>query len=204
VSVGPPRVAFLEVDCSRTLYASWSRPYLGFERRLARDSFPSPLETLTTWPSPGLCGPGSFVRASSPLRSSFASPPGRPSSERPLLPGFRPSSRRHRRHLRPFGPLAGCGSSQPPASCRPQVFSTSRRFAPSSVARACFIPQPRPGFASCRPGVSPVPQWFPARRWTLPPCRSPKRAGRRPGRHSLDVDFEALFRGDDAFLRFGG
>jgi hypothetical protein len=55
---------------------------------------------LTSRPSPGLIGPGSFARVSSPLRSSFASSPGRPSSERPLLLGFLPSSRRHRRRPR--------------------------------------------------------------------------------------------------------
>jgi hypothetical protein len=33
-----------------------------------------------------------------------------------------------------------------PAVFRPQVFSTSRRFTPPPVLRACFIPLPRPGF----------------------------------------------------------
>lgn len=33
------------------------------------------------------------------------------------------------------------------AAVRPQVFATSRRFAPRSTSRACFIPLARPGFA---------------------------------------------------------
>ena len=93
------------------------------------------------------------------------------------------------------GRLAARGRSQPPASVRPQVFSTSRRLAPSSVSRACFIPQPRPGFVSRRPGVSPDPQRFPPRRRALPPCRSTARAHRRPGCHALGLGFEASFCG---------
>jgi len=58
--------------------------------------------------------------------------------ERPAL-GFLPSSRCRRRSPR----FAGIPA---PAAFRPQVFSTSRRFAPPPVSRACFIPLPRPGF----------------------------------------------------------
>lgn len=72
-------------------------------------------------------------------------------SERAVLPGFPPSSRRDRRC-----PL-GAAASQAPATFRPQVFSTSRRLAPPSTLRAYFIPQPRPG-CLLRPGVSPNPQ----------------------------------------------
>jgi len=49
-----------------------------------------------------------------------------------------------------------------PASFRPRRFSRPRRFAPPPTLRACFIPQPRPGFAlqgfpltSSRSGSSP-------------------------------------------------
>jgi len=50
------------------------------------------------------------------------------------------------------------------AAFRPQVFSTSRRFAPHVALQACFIPLARPGFAlqgfslaRSRPGSSPAP-----------------------------------------------
>jgi hypothetical protein len=81
------------------------------------------------------------------------------------------------------------GGSQPPAAFRPQVFSTSRRLAPLPASRACFIPQPRPGFpfrvlvptrsrASSSPAVppcpssrtrSPVARLPPARDWASRP-----------------------------------
>jgi len=56
------------------------------------------------------------------------------------------------------------GSSPTPTTFRPQVFSTSRRFAPPTALRAYCIPQPRPGFL--RPGASPElqPSWLVARR----------------------------------------
>jgi hypothetical protein len=38
-------------------------------------------------------------------------------------------------------------ASNPLVSLRPQVFSTSRRFAPRAVYRACFIPNPPLGFS---------------------------------------------------------
>jgi len=40
-----------------------------------------------------------------------------------------------------------------PGTFRPQVFSTSRRFAPLPTLRPCFMPLPRPGFRP--PGVFP-------------------------------------------------
>jgi hypothetical protein len=73
-----------------------------------------------------------------------------PVSGLPSCPGFRPSSRHHRRC-----PL-GAGALRLPTTFRPQVFSTSRRLTPPSTLRAYCIPQPRPGLL--RPGVSPEPQ----------------------------------------------
>jgi hypothetical protein len=52
---------------------------------------------------------------------------------------------------------------------RPQVFSTSRRFAPPSALQAYFIPQPRPGLL--RSGVSSVPQPCRLVADDVPPCR---------------------------------
>jgi hypothetical protein len=61
---------------------------------------------------------------------------------------------------------AGC---QTHAMFRPQVFSTSRRLPPAPTPRACFIPQPRPGFCPSR-GFPPLAAGPPHRR-SVPPCR---------------------------------
>jgi hypothetical protein len=64
--------------------------------------------------------------------------------------------------------------SHGPATLRPQAFSASRRLTPHSTPRACFIPQPPPGFSSFR-GV-----FFRgatlSHRKELPPCRCPHAA----------------------------
>ena len=101
---------------------------------------------------------------------------------------------------RPRGLLTSHGRTQPPASFRPQVFSTSRRFAPPSDSRACFIPQPRPGF-SIRPGVSPVAQRSSTRRRALPPCRCCAPTGRRPGRRERASRLRGFVPCNEAFLR---
>jgi hypothetical protein len=96
---------------------------------------------LSGRPSPAPFGSGSFSRAFAPLRSSFACLPGHSFRSDTVLPGV--SSL--------FAALSGgvhlCGISQFPATFRPQVFATSRRLAPPPASRACFIPQPRPGFS---------------------------------------------------------
>jgi len=63
-----------------------------------------PRPRLLAPPSPGPFDPGSFSRAFAPLRSDFALLPGLLATpcgalRRPVLPGFFPSSRRHRRCL---------------------------------------------------------------------------------------------------------
>jgi hypothetical protein len=96
---------------------------------------------LSGRPSPAPFGAGSFSRALRPLRSVFACLPGHSLRSDAVLPGV--SSL--------FAALSGGvhlrGMSQSPATFRPQVFSTSRRLAPPPALRACFIPQPRPGFS---------------------------------------------------------
>ena len=84
------------------------------------------------------------------------------------------------------------GASHFPAVFRPQVFSTSRRFAPPSALRACCIPLPRPGFH--RSGVSPAPQ---PRRLVTSSC--PRAVALRvltgePAATLGGLDFEALLR----------
>jgi len=162
--------------------------------------FPSPSAMLPVDRPPAFHGPGSFARSSSPLRSSFAPPPGRPSSGRPFLPGFLPSSRHLRRRPRPhhdfWGPLSGCESSQPPASFRPQVFSTSRRLAPSSVSRACFIPQPRPGFVLCAvQGLLPSHSGFQLVAGPCPRAVVPRALTGDPAATCAALDFGASFCG---------
>jgi hypothetical protein len=83
--------------------------------------------------------PSEFLRAQFPL-GSF-----RP---RAVLPGSLPSSRHHRRR-----PLVSSGTNHS-LSFRPQAFTASRRFAPRTCLRACFIPLPRPGFVLFK-GFSP-------------------------------------------------
>ena len=104
-------------------------------RRFRRDG------VLSGRPSPAPFEAGSFPRAFAPLRSVFACLPGPSLRSDTVLPGV--SSL--------FAALSDgvhlCGISQSPATFRPQVFSTSRRLAPPPASRACFIPQPRPGFS---------------------------------------------------------
>lgn len=84
------------------------------------------------------------------------------STSEPCLPKFQPSLRRPRKH-----PLFV--KVPPLTTVRPQVFSTSRRFAPLPALRACFIPLPHPGFIRSGASPSTQPAWLVAR--PLPPCR---------------------------------
>jgi len=91
--------------------------------------------------------------------SEYDEPSHRPVSRRIAPPMRSPASSRH--------PLRGSvrhGGFHATAAFRPQVFATSRRFAPQDTLRACFIPQARPGFAlqgfslaRSRLGSSPTP-----------------------------------------------
>jgi len=133
-------------------------------------------------------------RATTPVRvpALFAASPST-STPRYLLPGPSPLSR------------PGCGGSHSSASFRPRVFATSRRLAPSSVSRACFIPQPRPGFRLFRrSGASPIPQRFLARHQSRPPCRCSAHAHRRTGCHVLGARLRGFLPRGDAFFRGGG
>jgi len=91
--------------------------------------------------------------------------------------------------------LRRCGNSQPPATLRPQVFSTSRRLAPSSNSRACFIPQPRPGFVLAVQGLLPIRS---GPRLVAGPCPhavGPSALTGDPAATREALDFEALFCG---------
>lgn len=139
-----------------------------------------------TW---AICS-GSFPRAQAPLQSSFAhSLPPPPFRARALLPGFRPSSRHHRRRVHS---LEG---SQVLDTFRPQVLTTSRRLSPRSSSRACFIPEPRSG-RSARSGVCHLRAAIAPLRPICPlavvnTCRSP---GRILTATTGDLGFEALLR----------
>jgi hypothetical protein len=154
-------LASLEVrlDC-RALFAGEVRELLGYPRRPVRPV--SVLQrALPLRPSPGPFRSGSFSRASSPLRSSFAVPPCR---------AFRSdASCQVSCPIRGItGGVHACGSAPSPAPFRPQVFATSRRLAPLPVLRACCIPLPRPGFPFRGFSRSAA---VPTFRRAMPPCR---------------------------------
>jgi hypothetical protein len=90
-----------------------------------------------------------------------------------------------------------------PTSFRPRAFSAPRRLAPPPASRACFIPQPRPGFG-LRPGVSPDSQRATARHRRLPPCRSAARTHRQAGCHTRLRRLRGVAPRIDAFREFGG
>jgi hypothetical protein len=92
---------------------------------------------------------------------------------RPAL-GFLPSSRRYRWSPR-------FASVPVLALFRPQAFATSRRLPPPPASRACFIPQPRPGFpyrglvpTRSRAGSSPARAPLPLSRACSPVTRLPQ------------------------------
>jgi hypothetical protein len=150
---------------------------------------------LSGRPSSASCEAGSFSRAFRPLRSLFACLPGHSFRSDTVLPGV--SSL--------FAALSGGvhlrGSSQAPATFRPQAFSASRRLAPPPASRACFIPQPRPGFSvqgflSLRSatGSSPATASMPFSVRALTGCPAATRVRR---------DFEALLHEVMRSIRFG-
>jgi len=125
----------------------------------------------------------SFRRA--PPRSSFASNTAHRLSTRADLP----------RGLGPHRDITGLrprhrGGTQHPASFRPQVFSTSRRFTPQAGLQVCFAPQPRPGPILFR-GFSLRAAVLPHRK-PLPPCRCRRRTHRLPDVHAIDASASRL------------
>lgn len=117
--------------------------------------------------------------------------PARALSGPSCLPGFQPSSRRHR--VRPLI------TRHPSASLRfAHRFSRPLGdFLRTPASRACFIPQPRPGFVA-RSGAS-LPAQHPfLRQEPLPPCRW--LSDRSPRRSSTSTIGVPRLRG---FLRAG-
>jgi hypothetical protein len=123
---------------------------IGLPAARRRDLFPCPTSASSTDRPPTL---SSRVHALVPflpfgVSSSILPPPpfggGRPAG----VPSLFATSPKVSTHAE---------ASRAPATFRPQAFAASRRLAPPSATRACFIPQPRPGFL-LRPGVSPDPQ----------------------------------------------
>jgi hypothetical protein len=171
----------------RALYAVRSTGCSGFPAAPFRRAISGASVQLAGRPSPASCETGLFSRAFRPLRSVFACLPGHSLRSDAILPGV--SSL--------FAALSGGvhlrGISQSPATFRPQVFSTSRRLAPPPALRACFIPQPRPGFS--------VQGFLPLRSidGSSPPTASMPFAARAltgcPAAMRVRRDFEALLHG---------
>jgi len=94
------------------------------------------------------------------------------------------------------------GHPRPGSSFRPQVFATSRRLAPRTGSRACFIPLPRPGFSCSRPSLF-AQLTLPHRKepapLALPTPRSPTEVGCHVGRPRL----RGFHPREGAFQRFG-
>jgi len=175
---------------SRTLLGVWVPEPLGFctfpneveLERFDRSPETSRIRIILPW----LWSLSEFLRRP-PAQSLLA--PGH------YLPGFLPSSRHDWRSPQ-FARVPDL------VTFRPRVFSTSRRFTPPPAPRACFIPQPRPGFS--RLGVGPDLQRASTRRRPQPPCRSdPSPRGLSLVSRSESADFEASFRRSIASLRFG-
>jgi len=107
-------------------------------------------------------------------------------SELHLASGSSPSSRLHSRAA------TFREDSHVLATLRPQVFSTSRRFAPHSSSRAYFIPLPRPGSRPFR-GFSPRAATLPHREEPAPMPLVRARLTRLRRLPPLpDLDFEAF------------
>lgn len=140
-------------------------------------------------------GPGSYARAFSPLRSSFASPPGRPSYGRPLLPGFLPSSRRNRRS--PHSRAIPTSRFVPPSgflnlSAAYSTVGSTGLFHPAATSRV----SPFRGFSRSAA--------VPTRRRALPPCRCDAQTHRRPGCHPRASRLRGVVPQTGAFLGVGG
>jgi len=104
-----------------------------------------------------------------------------------VLPGFRPSSRHHRKR-----PLV---RERPtfPATFRPQVFATSRRFTPlfdfAGLLRPAATSRVVPSRGFSRSTA------VPTRRRSVPPCRCRPNSHRpKPAAMLERLDFEALLR----------
>jgi len=144
-------------------FLRWS-PRSSNHRRSPR-TFPSAVHPPTSFGSPP------EFHETSPTACRFRL--GGPSHEVPCL--IAPSVSRVRRR----------DGFHATAAVRPQVFATSRRFAPRYTLRACFIPLARPGFslqglllAGSRHGSSPRPCPH-----TVTASRAP--LARRPSRSSV-------------------
>jgi len=127
--------------------------------------------------------------AAAPPQSSFASSPRSVHlSVRalPCLSGSLPSSRLH------FGAATFREDSHVLTTVRPQVFSTSRRFAPHPSSQAYFIPLPRPGSLPFR-GFSPRAATLPHRKEPAPRSLLRERLTHLRRLPPLtDLDFEAF------------
>ena len=148
------------------------RGSLGSPHRRAHGLFPNPGVDFSRSAvrSPSVTTTSSSFRDQSPLQSSFA-----------RSPRSGPFGHDHRAqwslslHLLRFSSLVATSHARShfsrdfpgPATFRPQAFAASRRFAPHTCLRACFIPLPRPGLCLFR-GFSPRAATLPRRKEPAP------------------------------------
>jgi len=145
---------FPEVAPAAESYMSSEPRAIGLPAAPRLDSFPSPSVASR------LDRPSHLSARVHPLLPSLlfevSSPYLLVTSRRPVLPGFRPSSRHHARY-----PLIACALRRPLRSVL-RFSQPLDGFLHLHAVRACFIPLPRTGFL--RSGTSPDPDWASARR----------------------------------------
>jgi len=138
--------AAASIGLTRSLHVVWrvqipKYPGAPTSRRPHRS--PSRHSRVSEVPLSGLGSPAQFHRLHT-ARSGGTEMPTRPCSVRGSFPySVLPVARSH---LAPADPC-------PPVRLRPQGFAPSRRFAPPTTCRACFIPVPLLGFPfeACSP-----------------------------------------------------
>jgi len=135
-----------------------------------------------------------FILSCSPLPYgvSLAAPSDRLFRVGTTLPGFLPSTRRHRAESP--SRFHGCESFQPLATFRPRVFSTPRRFPPPLGFAGLLHPAATSRVLSPFRGFSRFAAVPVSSTGRAPLPLSPRRSPAKPAATTGPLDFEALFR----------